>query len=370
MIAGAPGTMSGSGSGVRRPITRIEKGEGGLAGPLTSSIPGLPPTDSWTDALLSLRMTSAAAPSVDVLTIELASRGRPPSLAPGDALSVALGYEDEGATRVFSGTVDQIEHQLTGILRLTLINGGAALARLRHRQSFERQSAGAVVRELAGAAAVPTGTIEEGVELAFFALDDRRSAWSIIAELALRNNFLARLTPSGELDFSPTPTAPSRTFRYGHDVLGLEVARRNAPLGSVEAQGEGAAGSEGQHAWGWLIKDPASVTSSAGSGAPRRFLVDPTIRSAAASQQAAAGYLAAGNTTQLTGTLLVPGAPSVQVGSAIEIAGMPEDRLNGIFTVTGLRHEYDKRSGFRTRLTLAEPPRGQAPGLPASRPGR
>lgn len=371
MNIGALRRMASAGeSGMQRPIARIEEnGGGGLSGALASGIPGLPTTDPWTDSLLSVRLTSGAAPGVDIVTIELASSARPSSLAPGDALSVALGYEDEGATRVFSGTIDQIEHQLTGILRLSLVDGGAALARLRHRQSFERQSAGAIVRELAAAASVPTGTIEEGVELAFFALDDRRSAWSIIAELALRNGFLARVTPAGELDFSPTPTAPTRTFRYGQDVLALDVARRNAPLGSVVAQGEGAAGSEGQHAWGWLIKDPASVTSRAGSGEPGRFLVDPAIRSAAASRQAAAGYLAAANTAQLTGTLLVPGAPNVHVGSAVEIAAMPEDPLNGIFTITALRHEFDKQRGFRTRLTLAEPPRRHASAIPASWPG-
>ena len=63
-------------------------------------------------------------------------------------------------------------------------------------------------------------------------------------------------------------------------------------VGAVTTVGEGAAGSQGQEAWSWLVKDPSSVTGSAGSGGPERLIQDASLRSTEAAQGAADGIVA------------------------------------------------------------------------------
>jgi hypothetical protein len=114
--------------------------------------------------------------------------------------------------------------------------------------------------------------------------------------------------------------------------------------------GEGAAGSQGQEAWSWLIKDPSSVTGSAGSGDPERLVQDASLRSGEAAQGAADGITGAAERAKLNGELLVPGSPAVVVGSAVEIVDAPQDALNGLFLVRRVGHRFSKRGGFTTLI--------------------
>jgi hypothetical protein len=95
------------------------------------------------------------------------------------------------------------------------------------------------------------------------------------------------------------------------------------------------------------------VQSTAGEG-NALAVSDGALRSSQAVQAAAEG-LAGGNAlARYSGSLLVPGAPEVTVGSAIEIAGAPQSELNGLCLVRHLRHHYDKQQGFTTRILFAQ----------------
>lgn len=349
--------------GLRRPLARIAASGGGGPAPAAAAAAMGVGTAAGESRLLSLRMTAGAAPGVDSLDF-LMHASAAADFAPGDELSVALGYEDDDATGVFTGTVDGIHRALDGTVGITLLNPGAALARLRLRRSFERQSPGEIVRDLAGTVGVRTGAIENGAPLAFFALDDRRGAWATIADLALRCGVLARIDPEGKLHFAAGGGgSPIQTFRYGEDILDFRVTRRQPAVGSVTVHGEGAAGGQGQDAWGWLIKDPGSVTASAGSGTPERFVSDGALRSAEGVEGAAAALLAAAAARQATARLHVPGAPRVTVGATVELSTMPDPAMDGTYLVTGVRHDYGAPYGFRTRLDLTAPPvAGSFPG--------
>lgn len=353
MIPTSPFGINGATLGVRRPTARVAiSGSGGLSSALANAASIVTDDDPWAASLVSILMIAGPAPSVDALEITVGAPGRVPEVEPGDEGSVSLGYEDEGPEVVFSGMIESVRRGLGGATRIVLVNGGSALARFRTRKSYERQSSGAIVRDLAAAAGVSAGTIEDGAEFPFYTLDDRRGGWSTVAELALRNGFMARIAPSGDLEFGPGGGSPVQTFRFGEDVLALDLAERAAPVGAVTMHGEGAAGGEGQDAWGWLVKDPSTVTGDSGSGAPVRFLADASVRSADSARDAAAGFLAAANSLRVTGRLLVLGAPAVTVGSTVEASGMPDSALDGVFLVTGVRHDYDTRRGFRSRLSL------------------
>lgn len=347
--------------GVRRPTFEVKVGTGGdagglggLAGAATSALGVGGSEDPWRRSVASIRLDAGVAPTADALEILMAGDSQAPTVAVGDELTVSLGYEDAETVDVFTGAIDRIRRRIDGTVLVGASNGGSVLARLRLNQSFEQQTAGDVVRDLAGRVEVGAGTIEDGIELAFIAVDDRRSGLVHIAELARRCGFVAAFGPDGKLGFAPPPSgSPVKTFSYAVDVLGLEVLEATPELGAVTTVGDGAAGSEGTDAWAWLIKDPGSVTGSAGSGAPERSFSDGALRSGDAASGAATAIAGASAARAKTGRLTVPGAPEVHVGALIEVSGAA-DSLNGQYLVTRVRHRYEKRGGFTSELMLAQ----------------
>jgi phage protein D len=382
MVSSLPGASAlggllggGATASVRRPLFRIAfaagaggsgGGPGGALGGAASAVAGAAAalgvdlaggaTDPWQEATAAITLEAGVAPFADRLVIDLADDARAPSVALGDVGSVSLGYQDGGPTAVFGGRIEAVRRGLGGGVRILAANGGAALARLRVNQSYQNRSAGDVVRDLAGRAAVETDAVEDGTTFPFVVVDDRRGAYAQIAALARRCGFLASFTGEGKLRFGPPADGQaSQSFAYGVDVLALHAVETSPAVGEVTAVGEGAAGGSGQEAWSWLVKDPSAVTDRAGSGDPARLLTDGALRSRDAVRRAAAAVSDAAAATSLAGTLLVAGAPAVALGGAVEVTGAPEARLNGLWAVRRVRHRYAKREGFTTLLGLVKP---------------
>jgi phage protein D len=322
---------------VRRPVLEVAFGGG-----------------DWAESVVAVTVEAGLAPAVGAVEMVLAAGPDAPAPALDDTGTVKLGYDDAGPELVFTGRVDRVADDLRGARRVTVVDGAAALARLRVDQSFEQQTAGDVVGTLAGKAGASTGSVHDGVKFAFHVVDDRRSAWAHVAALARTSGLLAFVSPADELEFAaPSAGSPAASFAYGVDLLALEV-RTAAPLvGEVSAVGEGAAGSQGADAWSWLLADAAPVTGTAGSGEPKHRLIDGALRSADAAGTAAKGVVAAAARLGVTGRAVVPGAPGVTVGSLVEIADAPVDALNGSFRVRALRHRYVRAGGFTTELELS-----------------
>jgi len=254
---------------------------------------------------------------------------------------------------VYAGAIESIRRDARGSTRIVIANGSTRLAGLRVQQSFEDQSAGQVVKELVNQAQVTAGDIADGPDLSFIVLDGGRSAWEHIAQLSRLSGHLARVNAAGELDFTPPGDGePAQAFAWGGDVLGLERTETPASFDAVTVSGEGAAGSQGKDAWNWLVKQPAPVTGSAGSGARTRAFSERALRSADAVRAAAQALADAAARASMTGTVLVPGAPAVAPGLRIKLQGTPGGAFDGDFLVTRVRHTYDKRGGFRSRITF------------------
>lgn len=354
-MVGLPSLGAQSPPGFRRPVCAVQFG--GSAG-----APG--GTDPWPRSLVSVTVRVGLAPSVDVVELVLAADEQAPGAAIGDAGSVSLGYEDAAAELVFTGQIEGVRHGTQGTTRISAANGGVLLSRLRVNQSYEQQAAGDIVTDLAGRAGVGTDTIEAGLDFAFYVVDDRSSAFQQIAGLARKSGYVASFTPQGDLRFGPFASGqPVQTFTYGQDILALQLAEASPSVGAVTAVGEGAAGSEGQEAWNWLIKDPSPVTGSAGEGEPARLISDPSLRSTDAAQSAAEGHASAAGLTTIIGNVLVPGAPAVIAGGAIEIVDAPQDAANGLCVVRRVRHRYSKREGFTTWIAFSKTGGGGAGGL-------
>jgi phage protein D len=320
--------------------------------------------DEWAQALVSVVVEAGLAPFADAATLHLADAAPEPDVAVGDSGAVDLGYEDDTAEPVFTGQVEEVHRSVEGRARIAAVNGGAQLSRLRVNQSYEQQKAGDIVRDLAGRAGVDTDTVEDGADFPFYVVDDGRNAYQHIAALARKSGFLAYFTPEGKLSFSPfTAGQAVQTFTYGEDVLSLDATEVVPAVSTVTTVGEGAAGSQGQEAWSWLVKDPSAVTGSSGSGDPERLVQDASLRSGEAAQGAAEGIVDATGRMSLTGELGVPGAPAVVVGSAVEVVDAPQDALNGQFLVRRVRHRFSKRGGFTTLISFGRAGDGGQGGL-------
>ena len=134
------------------------------------------------------------------------------------------------------------------------------------------------------------------------------------------------------------------------DIISLEATSSSPIADSITTIGEGASGGNGQEAWPWLVKDPSSVTGKSGAGDTGRLIQDGSLRSSDAAQSAADGVSGAMGMIMFTGRILVPGAPEVTAGSAIEIEGAPQESLNGPCMVRGVHHNFSKRAGFITEI--------------------
>lgn len=353
---------SASPAAVRKPTLTITFGAGatdGLGGlaALVGSALGVNlggGADPWQQHTVALSVESGLAPFVDVATITVAITPQTPVVALADVGVLALGYGDEDAKPVFTGKVAAIR-RAGAVHAIRLINGGGDLARLRLNQGFEQQSAGAIAEEVAGLAEVATETIEAGGDYPYYLLSQGQNAYRHLADLARQNNFAAWFTTAGKLVFAPlTAGEPVATFTYGADLLAFQLNEAPSPVAGVTVVGEGAAGSQGAKAWSWLVKDPAAVTSSAGDASAARLVSAAGLRTGALVQSTATGLSNFGSLGQVSGRLLVPGAPAVTVGSTIEVVEAPDPAANGRFLVQRVRHDFARQQGFTTLIHFAK----------------
>jgi hypothetical protein len=353
---------------VRRPALTLSFGPpAGASGGLGDALGGLAAAagaalgidtggeDPWLRAVVSVMVESGLAPFVDVAHVSLSADAQAPPVAIGDEGSIALGYADASPSTVFSGVVQTIRRDLRGATRFSATNGGATLARLRLLQSYEQQSAGDIVADVASRAGVPTGAIDSGSDFPFFVVDDRRGAYAQVAALARRCGCATSFTPDGKLSFGCIGVdTPVQTFTYGVDILALTLIEAAPIYKSVTSFGEGAAGSQGQDAWSWPVKDLSPVTGTAGDGDPVRAFPDPALRSQDAARTAAAAIATEASALTLSGEVLALGAPAVTAGAVIEIARAPHEIMNGRFLARRVRHVYAKRMGFTTRISFTK----------------
>ncbi len=308
--------------------------------------------DPWQRSVTTLLSQSYLAPHVDQAKIVLAWDSQSPSFALNDQGAIQLGYDSDRLTPVFSGSIVGMETGIKCQAALTICNGGFRLAQMRTNQSFAQQSAGDIVRSLAELAEVETDTVEAGIDLPFYVVDDSRNLYQHIAALAEKSGLLATINGEGKLNFKAvTSAAAEKTFYYGVDILSLRMRRTPPPLDKITMVGGGAAGSQGSEAWSWLIKDPQSVTASIGEGNKTRLMVDHSLRSQEGVQQASAGKLFFARQHGVTVKLIVIGTATIHAGSKIAIADVPQAAFNGTAIVESVRHYYSKQKGFTSEIS-------------------
>ena len=308
--------------------------------------------DPWQRSLVEIISETNLAPAVDLLKIVIASDSQSPDFALQDEGDIQLGYSDE-LHPVFTGSIAQIQRSFVNQATVCVCNAGFKLSQMRLNESFEQQAAGDIVASIAGSAGVATDAIEPGIDFPFYVIDESKTLYQHIAVLAEKCGFIVFVGTDGKLNFMAPPSGEAvKTFVYGVDIIDLKAFSSQHAVTKVKVVGQGAAGSQGNDAWNWLVKDPASVSSESGDGDFSRLVSDHSIRSAEAAQQAAASKLFLKKQQSKKSRLKVTGAAEVFAGSRIAISDVPDASFNGEGVVETVRHHYSKQQGFISEIVV------------------
>jgi phage protein D len=268
-----------------------------------------------------------------------------------DTASVDLGYAGNGGfTRAFTGLVSALRHGVQE-RHVTLASAARALARLRLDQTFEGQTAGTIVRDLAGRAKVPLGAVDDGITFPAYVVDFNRPALAHISELAALSGTDAYVDSDGRLVFQVFITGQAiHDVDFARQVLDLDVDRGDEADASVRAFGESPATTAGAEAWGWLTKDFTRSQGKVGSGARPVVVERPALRTSKAAATAASARLRAIQRRAVRGTVRMPGRPEMKLGDAIRVRQMPDATMNGLFQIRRVVHRVTKDGGFTTQV--------------------
>jgi phage protein D len=267
-----------------------------------------------------------------------------------DQARVELGYADNGGVElVLTGKVVSVEPNLS-TTRVVGFSGADALLRTYVEQTYEGQTAGQIVRDLAGRAGLPVESAQDGALLPAYVVDGRRSVYLHMQELAALVGCDLYVNSEGKLVFEQFFSGKRvHLFEFAKHVLELDVQRTPPVAGLVEAWGEGPTRAKGNRAWAWLTTDFGGSKGTAGSGA--LLLVErPALRTAAAARTAAEAALKNIRRRTIRGRVLSTGRPEVRLGDAVRFEGLPDETLNTSFQVRGVTHRITKPGGFTTAV--------------------
>jgi prophage tail gpP-like protein len=143
------------------------------------------------------------------------------SIRVGDPAVIELGYDGE-LNRVLTGSIDVVEASISQVT-ISGLSRISSLTRLRVNQVYEKQSAGFIVKDLAGRAEVSIGVAEEGLSFPMYVVEDAKDVYSHMKELALRCGFDLFLCGDGKLAFKKYARQSAKIFEYGLNAMEADV---------------------------------------------------------------------------------------------------------------------------------------------------
>jgi len=259
-----------------------------------------------------------------------------------DDISISLGYNQQ-IIEVFKGKIDTVKPEVSK-LRVTGLNSIWKLINQRMNRLYEKQSAGKIVSDLAKASGVATGEIMDGISFPSYAVDDNKSSYEHIRELAKRCGFDVYVTSDNKLTFKKYSRENVHTFEYRKNIISVDGYYYKSEFGSVKVFGESPSSTKGSDTWHWLTKK--EVEGMAGSG-PALLITDPVLRDKDTAEKVAKAKLNILNRNLLL-TIETVGKSEVKLGDTLEIKSMPDSNLNGDFQVRNVEHIFNKSEGFKT----------------------
>lgn len=305
---------------------------------------------------------------LDSFRIDLVPGMKANRIRNSDAVIIELGYEGT-LKKVMTGAVDAVESRMTSVM-VEGFSVVSILTRTRVNQVYEMQTAGAIVKDLAGKAGISVKDVQEGLSFPQYVVDDTKDVYTHMKDLARKCGFDIFITGDGRLIFKKYSRQTPRPFKYGRDII-MAQANEPTPLSaSVKVYGESPSSFKGADTAHWITK--RVVEGVAGSGTVHFLIEDPVIRDKETADKAAAAWLET-IMTPLSGTIKVLGNMWVMPGDTIEIKDIPDTRMNGEFQATGVGHIFNKNEGFvstvdwvkNITISPAEPPLAAPPALPS-----
>jgi hypothetical protein len=293
-------------------------------------------------AAVALVAESGVGGAHDRATLVLAPLSPWLDVAPGAPAEIGIvpGGDETDPELVLTGAVELVRHLSWGTI-VDILATTAALDRVRIGRAYVNQAAGDIVRDLLGEAGVDAGDIDTGPTLGAYHVDERRTAWRHVRELA--GLLVAELACSaaGEVHVrSPRSGRADHTLRAGAELLEWSAGTQQSALAPADVGPFGAASEQGADAWSLLHHEP-------GGGGPHRLF--PAIRDREAASAIDAAAAAANSRAAGCGRVLTTGSPAIRAGDLVDLDGV--DRAAGTYRVVHARHHLDAH-GLRTHLDL------------------
>jgi hypothetical protein len=290
----------------------------------------------WTEQALSLEVRLETAPLVDAVTVRFPAAA-PLSAAVGDPAELTLN-NGEKEQRVFTGGITAVRREMTGLC-VTALNAGGTLAGFRPAVTYEKMTAGTVIRNLAEEVGVEVGDVEDGVALAFYVADPSRSALEHIARVCGWSGAMGRVSPDNQLEaVIVTATQAEVALRFGRELLSFEHRMLPSVLESFVAAGEGGAGDTSAPEVFRPTTDFFAGNRPDGPSSSHRWSWEPALRTAQAAATAGAARMRVYNATRERGRLTAFLQPDVRPGTILEVQDLPDGLPRGPFWVHRVRH--------------------------------
>lgn len=308
-------------------------------------------------ALLAVRVDLGVGSGHDQARILLGRQSPFASAAPGDTFELALGYDGD-TTAVLTGAVATIYQQPLGSL-VEALAATSVLSSTRTGQAFLSQSVADIVRSLAGEGSVATDQIEATLRLDAYHVDERRSVWDHLQDLARLVGCETSCDEKGRLRFRP----PAGSGGADGGLGGVASA-----AASLVGAGSGKGLRMGAELLAWDLRthagdaDPAMVVASGASnwhvllkepdgGAPSGLVLVPSaVRTRDAAQAMEKGLAAVAGRAAAGGRLAVVGDATVRPGDQVSVADVPAG--GGPYRAVAVCHRVSGITGFQSQLTL------------------
>jgi hypothetical protein len=301
--------------------------------------------DAAESALLSVQVELSVGGGHDRFVCGLGLLSPFSSVAPGVDAELKLGYGDE-LEAVLAGTVSAVERAPWGLL-VEGLAGTATLSTTRLGRSYVDQTAADIVSDLVSAAGVSTGEVSAPRHLSAYHVDERRSIWTHVCQLARLTGSELTSDPQGALNFRPVKTgAADHGLRRGADLLAWNVGPRDATAAGPSVVPYGAASEEGAEKWHIILREPE------GSSPDGTVLVPAALRDRDGADALGRALADAAARSGTGGAVVAVGDGSIRAGDLVELQELPVDDLP-LLRATSVTHLLGSGGGLGFRTALA-----------------
>jgi hypothetical protein len=268
-----------------------------------------------------------------------------------DPVSVELGT-GESTTKVFTGKVKGIEYSLDTVT-VVAVSQVEMLARTCLNKVYESKSCGDIIKDLASAAEVKTGTIDEGIRFPRYIVMNSRNTFQHIKQLAKYCGADVFTDAEDKLNCKVYKSAAGTSFKFGSDILNIEKEELAQLVDGIQISGESPAGQgQSEEANYWLKKEAVSGSAGSTTGNVKRIYVFAARNKDLC--DTIAGNMFNATKIKSRGRAVVLNGEAVAAGGSVKFSGIPGGKIDGPYKVTTVKHKLNGTLGFVTELLWEE----------------